>query len=84
MIHLRDLGRNRLQQFRRKFAVLQRHHVGANVAGNHVQDVVELHDAEVLQQLDHGRVAALEFGDDLLVLEVVNQPLLPDERQQRI
>ena len=84
LIHLRHLGRDGLQQFRREFAVLQRHHVRANVPGDHVQDVVELHDAEVLQQLDHGRVAALDLGDHLLVLEVVNQALLPDERQQRI
>ena len=31
-----------------------------------------------------GALLRLSLGDDLLVLEVVNQPLLPDERQQRI
>jgi hypothetical protein len=65
-----------------KFPVAQRHDFGAKIVGHHVQDVVELHDAEVLQDSDHGRAGALDFGNDLFVLQVVNQILLFDERQQ--
>jgi hypothetical protein len=83
-IHPRDFGRNRFDQFGRDFAVAQRHDFRAEISGHYVQDVILLHDAEVLQDLEHGRVAALELGDDLLVLEVVNHALLFDERQQRI
>ena len=59
--------------------VTQRNHLCAKVVCHHVQDVVELHDPEILQQLNHRRATALELGYNLLVLQVVNQPLLPHE-----
>ena len=81
LVHLGDLGGQQLGDFRRNFAIFQRNHLGAQRGGHHMQDGVQLHDAEILQQLDHGRGAALEFAGNFLVLEVVNQPLLPHERQ---
>jgi hypothetical protein len=49
-----------------------------------MQDVVELHDPEILQELEHRLAAALEFGGDFFVLLVVYQPLVFDEGQQRV
>ena len=82
LVHARDVRRNQLQQFGRKLNVAQGNHPGAEVIRHHLQDVVELHDPEILQQLEGGRAAAFEFGGDLFVLQIVNQPQLSDERQQ--
>ncbi len=49
-----------------------------------MQDVVQLHDAEVLKDLDRGRAAALHLADDILILEIVEHSLLADEGQQWI
>jgi hypothetical protein len=49
-----------------------------------LQDRVGVHDPEVLEDLENGIAAALGFPDDFLVLQVVHQALLSDERQQRI
>ena len=64
--------------------VAQRNDLRAQIAGHHLQDVVNLHDPEILQELEHLRAAALEFRGDLLVLQVVYQLLVFDEGQQRV
>ena len=46
-----------------------------------MQDVIQLHDAKVLQHLDGRRGGPLQFGYDFLILQVVNQPIIFDERQ---
>ena len=83
-IHPRDVCRNGLEQLGRNFPVAQRDHLRAEIVRLDVQNVIQLHDAEVLQDLDRGRVAALHLGDDILVLKIVQAPLLLDERQQWI
>ena len=82
-IHACGGRRDDIQQFGGNLLVADRDHLGAEIGRLDVQDVVQLHYAEVLQDLDRGRVAALDLGGDILVLEVVNQPLLFDEREQR-
>ncbi len=82
MIHPRDIDWNHFQKVRRKFMVAQGNDLRAQIAGHHMQDVVGLHDPEILQELEHRRAAALEFGGDFLVLQVVDQPLVFDEGQQ--
>ena len=74
-----------LQQFGRKFDVRQRHDLGAQMVGHRpAGSSSSFMIPKSCRIWIDGRAAALEFGGDLLVLQVVNQPLFLDERQQWI
>ena len=49
--------------------------------GDNPQDIVQLHDSKILQDLDHGFAAALEFSCYFFVLQIVNQAPFFDEGQ---
>jgi hypothetical protein len=48
---------------------------------HYLQDAIGIHDSEVLEDLKNLLAATLEFANDFLVLQVVNEVLLFDERQ---
>ena len=57
-------------------------HLGAEMIRDDVQDRVKVHDPEILQDLKNRRAGAFVFRDDFFVLQVVNETLLFDQRQQ--
>jgi len=60
LIHLRDFGGKQLQDFRREiFTILQLDNFRAERRGDDMQDVIQFHDAEILQYLDCRRGIAL-------------------------
>ena len=72
-----------LEQLGREVALAHGDHLGAQVVGDDLQDGVQVQDPEVLQDLADGLAGALELAQHLLVLQVVDQALLLDQRQQR-
>src|SRR6266404_6612298 len=52
--------------------------------GNDLKNRIQIHDAEVLEDLQDRLAAALELIGDLFVLQVVDQASFLDQRQQRV
>src|SRR5437879_7556529 len=52
--------------------------------GDDLQNCVQVHDPEILEDLEDRLAAAFALGRDLLVLQVVDQASFLDQRQQRI
>ena len=52
--------------------------------GHDLEDGVQVHHAEILEDLANGFAGALELAKDFFVLEVVNEALLFDEREEWI
>ena len=84
LVEVGGLGGNEPDHVRGDIALADRHDGGADLVGDGLEDGINVHDAKVLEDLDRGLAGALELAQHLLVLEIVYEPLILDQRQQGI
>ncbi len=82
LIHARGGSGNGLQNLRCQLPVGQVHHLGAQLPGDQFELGVHVHHLEIDQDLAAVFAAAGLLLHDFLELEVVDEVLLFDERQQ--
>jgi hypothetical protein len=84
LVETSGLGGHRLDDLRGEVTVPDGLHLGGQMVRDNLEDRVQIHDPEVLEDL-HGRLAgAFEFRRHLFVLEVVDEAQALDERKQWI
>ena len=84
LIHPGHLGRHNPQQFGRQIPLPHRDDGGSQMTPDCLQDRVQVQDPEVLQDLADGLAGAFELTQHFLILQVVDQALVFDQREQRI
>ena len=84
LVHAGCGRRNELQEFRRVIHLSNIHDLGAEVFGHDLQLGVQVHQAEVRKNLAHRFAGPRVFLQHLFQLQVVNEPALFDQCQQRL